>query len=140
MKKWIFILPLFMLAVVSCNDRSKQAAVQEQDIETANVTEYAVVTDSVLLDTTGEIKGYETDKYTISVDSPGTYNVAASSENSGLIFVIQDEEGNNIANETASWSGELKNGNYTFIVGLTRNAARNNKENEVAYSIQVERE
>lgn len=144
MRKRIFIWAsvILFLAVVACNgNRTKQPVVQEtitetQTVRTAPVT---VIPDSILLDTTGYVKGYETQKYTLPVKNDDIYTVTASSKNLGMIFVIQNAGGSNVTDETSSWSGELKKGNYTLIVGLTRNAARKSLEQEVKYTVRVKR-
>lgn len=99
----------------------------------------AIASQASLPDTTGAVKGYETNKYSISIANNGTYSVKVSSPNTGLIFVIQDSHGDNITDETSRWEGELKKGNYTIIVGLMRNSARNNLNNSVEYQIKAER-
>lgn len=143
MNKWIFILPLFLLILFACKDRPKQTRVQKENAETTArtvpTTVPANITDSVLLDTAANVKGYETDKYILPVQVAGNYHVVVSSKNLGLIFVIQDAEGNNVTDETNAWSGELKKGNYILIVGLMRNAARRNEADKVDYSVRVVR-
>lgn len=139
MNKRIFILPLFLLVLFACKDRPQQTKVEKENTETAFRTPPTIVTDSVLLDTATSVKEYETDKYTLPVRTAGTYRAAVTSKNPGLIFVIQDAEGNNVTDETGTWSGELNKGNYTLLVGLMRNAARKNEENKVDYSVRVVR-
>lgn len=140
-KVYFPILAIFVsFHIISCSDkRSRQISVQKQDTVTANapktITTYP---DLVLLDSISAVKGYETHKYIISAGTDGKYSFIVSSDNTGIIFVIQDAEGNNVINETSSeWSGELKRGSYTLIVGLTRNAARKNMNKEVKFSVVV---
>lgn len=143
MKKIItFILPLFVLALMSCSGSDSKQKAASAIPETDTLRNGVVVAHPrvSLPDTTGTVKGYETHKYSIPVESNGIYSVTTSSDNTGLIFVIQDAHGNNVVDESTDWKGELKKGDYTLIVGLMRNAARNNQNNEVKYTIKVERE
>lgn len=93
-----------------------------------------------LLDTAATVKGYQTQKYTLPVHRDGRYTFIVTSENPGIIFSLQDADGKDVINETSpTWTGELKRGDYTLNVGLTRNAAREDAEKEVKFSFKVER-
>lgn len=139
-----FYLPLLSvlvaLSVISCTGKQSHpvsggaadsVALQERKPQ-------PVATDRILLDTTATVQGYETQKYPLTVATDGNYSFVVTSGNTGMVFVIQDAAGNNVIDETSSsWSGELKKGQYTLIVGLTRNAARKNEGKQAQFSVLV---
>ena len=132
---------LVILSCAACTGKSSgQASGPQADTVAMSKAPSTATPIRVLLDTTETVKGYGTRRYTLPVGTDGTYTVTASSANTGLIFVIQDKDGNNVTEETPQWTGELKKGNYTLVVGLTRNAARDNEKKEVSYTVKAERE
>lgn len=143
-KLYSSILLLFVLfcAIGCMGKRSEQASDHKQDsMAVQNPATTVPVSNYVLLDTAATVKGDQTQKYTLSSESDGTYTFVATSKNTGMVFVIQDSDGNNVIDETfPAWTGELKKGDYTLIIGLTRNAARKNMEKEVGFSILVKKD
>ncbi len=128
--------------VSGCTEkRSEQTlAIKQDSAIVKNPVARKPVSSDVLLDARATVKGYQTRKYLIKPEIDGVYTFSVSSENPGVIFVLQDSEGNDVINEIfPTWTGELKKGKYTLIVGMTRNAARKNMEKEVGFSILVKR-
>lgn len=142
-KPYHVILLLSALFFVSgCTEkRSEQTpAIKQDGAIVKNPVATQPVSSDVLLDARATVKGYQTRKYLIKPEIDGVYTFSVSSENPGVIFVLQDSEGNDVINESfPTWTGELKKGEYRLIVGLTRNAARKNMEKEVGFSILVKR-
>lgn len=134
----IYIMAVVITLCMACTSKSsKQSIHNETNVATTSDTTNMPV---VLLDTTGTVKGYQTQQYTIPVTTEGQYTITASSPNTGFIFVLQDANKNNIMDETyPTWTGVLKKGDYTLIVGLMRNSARNTQK-EVNYTINVKRD
>lgn len=138
----VFLL-FILLCMMACRGRQSDPV---DNLRPNAATAYphsipVVAPNTDLLDTTSAVKGYETQKYRIPVHRDGKYTFTLSSDNPGMIFVLQDTAGNNLIDETSpAWSGELKRGDYTLIVGLMRNAARKNTEKEVKYSFKIERQ
>lgn len=130
---------LFLLAGAACSGKRSGQTPERKADTTAVIRPTAAPV--YVLDTAGTVKDYETDRYTLPVKTDGTYRIDVASANTGLIFILHDAAGNDTTGETSeTWTGKLKKGTYTLIVGLTRNAARSNQGKEVKYTIRAERE
>lgn len=133
-----FILPLCLLAGVACTGKHSARTTEQTTDTTAVVRPAAAV---LAIDTAGTVKGYETHTYALPVGTDGSYRIDVTSTDTGLIFILHDAAGNDATSEQGdTWSGKLQKGDYTLIVGLTRNAARKNPEKETKYTVRVERE
>lgn len=139
--KSLLVVSSCVLLMASCVSKNTNNATSVQPSDSANNTEaVAPQAEFSPLTFTGDIKGDNTNKHEIKIDAEGTYILEATSANTGLMFVLQDKDGNNIVDESASpkWTGTLKQGTYTAVVGLTRNAAR--KANAAAnYTLTVKK-
>ena len=136
----LLLSALFFMSGCTEKRAEQTPAIKQDSAIVENPAARQPIPNDVLLDARATVKGYQTRKYLIKPEIDGVYTFTVSSENTGVIFVLQDSDGNDVINESfPTWTGQLKKGKYTLIVGLTRNAARKNMEKEVGFSILVKR-
>ena len=138
MKK-LFVIVGALALMISCTNKKSNETTQSADTTTVEQQVIVPAAPVEVINVSQSLKGDATDKHALSVTEDGAYVFNLVSENTGAIFVIQDSNGNNVIDETnPSWEGNLPKGEYTVIVGLTRNAARKAGA-KMDYTLKVER-